>query len=108
MSARSPRVDAPRVLAFADVAGSYVAAWRVHGPLEALKRSGEIADFVVTDACLRGIPPRKSFDVIHEPRFFAGTSGGPGWNGGCGFWNWNDVLIELSYRSAQRSLGNPE
>lgn len=64
MSARSPRVDAPRVLAFADVAGSYVAAWRVHGPLEALKRSGEIADFVVTDACLRGIPPRKSFDVI--------------------------------------------
>jgi hypothetical protein len=46
------------------VASSYVAAWRVHGPLEALRRQGLIADFAVTDARLRGIPGGKSFDVI--------------------------------------------
>jgi len=62
--ARSGGTDAPRVLAFADFAGSYVAAWRVHGPLAALQRSGRIADYVVTDARLGGIPRASSFDVI--------------------------------------------
>jgi hypothetical protein len=61
-----PATDAEgaRVLAFADVASSYVAAWRIHGPLEAMRRQGLIADFAVTDAGLRGIPRGKSFDVI--------------------------------------------
>ena len=56
--------DAPRVVAFADVAQSYVAAWRVHGPLEALRRAGHIADYVVVDASLRGLPRRGWYDVV--------------------------------------------
>ena len=58
------RSDGPRVLAIADVAVSYVAAWRVHGPLAALKRLGLVADFAVTDAALRGLPSRGRFDVV--------------------------------------------
>lgn len=56
--------DAPRVLAIADVAQSYVAAWRVHAPLAALKRIGRVADYVVTDAALGGLPRRGRFDVV--------------------------------------------
>lgn len=58
------RSDAPRVLAIADVAVSYVAAWRIHGPLAALKRRGLVSDYVVTDATLRGLPRRGRFDVV--------------------------------------------
>lgn len=57
-------LDAPRVLAIADVAVSYVAAWRVHGPLAALRRLGLVADYVVTDATLRGLPSGGRFDVV--------------------------------------------
>ena len=60
----SARSDAPRVLAIADVAVSYVAAWRVHGPLAALKRRGLVSDYVVTDGTLRGLPRRGRFDVV--------------------------------------------
>jgi hypothetical protein len=59
-----PRSDAPRVLAIADVAVSYVAAWRVHGPLAALKRRGLVSGYLVTDATLRGLPARGRFDVV--------------------------------------------
>lgn len=56
--------DAPRVLAIADVAQSYVAAWRVYAPLAALKRIGRVADYVVTDATMAGMPRRGRFDVV--------------------------------------------
>jgi hypothetical protein len=59
-----PGREGARVLAFADVASSYVAAWRIRGPLEALRRQGLIADYAITDASLRGIPRGGSFDVI--------------------------------------------
>jgi hypothetical protein len=58
------QTDAPRVLAIADVASSYVAFWRVHAPLAALKRIGRIADYTVTDATLAGLPRHGSFDVV--------------------------------------------
>jgi hypothetical protein len=61
MGARS---DAPRVLAIADVRSSYVAAWRVHAPLAALERGGQIATYTVTDATLAGLPQRGEFDVV--------------------------------------------
>ena len=53
-----------RVLAFADVRESLVAAARVHAPLEALKRAGLVSDYVVTDATLRGAPRGGEFDVV--------------------------------------------
>ncbi len=52
------------MLAIADVATSYVAFWRVHAPLAALKRIGRIADYTVTDATLAGLPRHGSFDVV--------------------------------------------
>ena len=58
------RADAPRVLAIADVEQSYVAAWRVHAPLAALKRAGRVADYTVTDATLVGLPRRGAYDVV--------------------------------------------
>ena len=60
MSPRTP----PRVLAFADVRGSLVAAARVFAPLEALREAGFIQSYVVTDSSLRGIPRNGEFDVI--------------------------------------------
>jgi hypothetical protein len=54
----------PRILAFADVRDSLVAACRVHAPLEALRRNGLIDDYVVTDATLRGALRRGLFDVV--------------------------------------------
>jgi len=54
----------PRVLAFADVRDSLVAACRVHAPLLALQRAGRIAEYVVTDATLRGAPRAGFFDVV--------------------------------------------
>lgn len=61
---RDARSDAPRVLAIADIRSSYVAAWRVHGPLAALERDGHIASYTVTDATLVGLPQRGEFDVV--------------------------------------------
>lgn len=54
----------PRVLAFADVLHSLVAAARVHAPLSALRDAGLIDDFIVTDSTLRGAPRDGSFDVV--------------------------------------------
>ncbi len=65
-SARRP--DLPRVLAFADVRQSLVAAARVHAPLRALRAAGLIGDFVITDATLRGMPREGSFDVVWVQR----------------------------------------
>ncbi len=55
---------APRVLAFADVASSLVAAARVHAPLRALHEAGLIESYTVTDGTLRGAPRDGRFDVI--------------------------------------------
>ena len=55
---------APRVLAFADVRTSLVAAARVHAPLRALREAGLIESYVVTDATLRGAPRDGRFDVV--------------------------------------------
>jgi hypothetical protein len=60
--------DAPRVLVIADGVRSYVAAWRVHAPLAALKRSGRIAAYTVTDATLIGLPRRAAFDIVYLQR----------------------------------------
>jgi hypothetical protein len=54
----------PRVLAFADVRTSLVAAARVHAPLRALQAAGLVGDVVVADAGLRGVPRRAEFDVV--------------------------------------------
>ncbi len=54
----------PRILAFADVRGSLVAACRVYAPLAALRKAGLIDDYVVTDATLRGAPRGGGFDVV--------------------------------------------
>ncbi|HTX70484.1 MAG TPA: hypothetical protein VMH50_15260 [Thermoleophilia bacterium] len=53
-----------RVLAFADVTTSVVAAARLHAPLRALRAAGLIEAFAVTDATLRGAPRGGNFDVI--------------------------------------------
>ena len=55
---------APRVLAFADVRTSLVAAARVHAPLRALREAGLIESYAVTDAALRGAPRNGRFDVV--------------------------------------------
>ena len=60
----SDRVAPPRVLAFADVRTSLVAAARVHAPLRALRAAGLIESYVVTDATLRGAPRDGRFDVV--------------------------------------------
>jgi hypothetical protein len=54
----------PRVLAFADVRSSLVAAARVHTPLQALLDAGLIESFAVADATLRDAPRDGSFDVL--------------------------------------------
>ena len=50
-------VAPPRVLAFADVRTSLVAAARVHAPLRALREAGLVDSYAVTDATLRGGAP---------------------------------------------------
>lgn len=64
MRVASPHTAPPRVLAFADVRDSLVAAARVFAPLEALRTAGFIAGYVVTDGSLRGLPSTGEFDVI--------------------------------------------
>ena len=63
MNCRSPAAGL-RVLAFADGHDSLVAACRLHAPLAALRHAGFIADYVVTDATLRGAPRDGLFDVV--------------------------------------------
>ena len=77
MTSSTSRHELPRVLAFADVLQSLVAAARVHAPLRALREAGLIGDFVVTDSTLRGAPRNGHFDVIWMQRatdaWLAGT-----------------------------------
>lgn len=53
-----------RVLVFADVRESLVAACRVHAPLTALAAAGLVADYVVTDGTLRGAPRDGFYDLV--------------------------------------------
>ncbi len=55
---------APRVLAFADVRTSLVAAARVHAPLRALREAGLVKSYTVTDATLSGVPRDARFDAV--------------------------------------------
>ncbi len=60
----SGRDSPPRVLAFADVRGSLVAACRVAAPLQALLDAGRISGFTIADATLRHAPRSEMFDVV--------------------------------------------
>jgi hypothetical protein len=61
---RVPVPSKPRVLAFADIRTSLVAQARLHTSLRVLHDQGFIADYVVSDATLRGAPRDGRFDVI--------------------------------------------
>ena len=60
----SSRESRPRVLAFADVRGSLVAACRVAAPLRALLDARLIAGYTIADATLRHVPRSGTFDVV--------------------------------------------